>query len=91
MRVDIGPQQGPLIAVSLVAGVTSGLVSPVPWVSGAAVALGLASLAMVPGLPAARKLLALAAVTAAAAGHGAAARERAVNPPVVQWLDRTAV
>jgi competence protein ComEC len=54
-------------------------------------ALALASLAIVPDVPVARKLLALAAVTAAAVSHGAAARERAVSPPIVQWLDRTSI
>jgi competence protein ComEC len=52
--------------------------------------LACASLALVPDARAARNLLALAALSCGALSHGAATRERAVNPTIVQWLDRMA-
>ena len=80
----------PLIAVCLAAGVAGGLVSAVPWTGAAAVALALASLALAADGRTVRPVLVVAALSAAAVSHGAAARERAANPPIVQWLDRTA-
>ena len=90
MGIDFRSAQGPLIAVCLLVGVAGGLVSALPWASATAAAVALASLALIPETQAIRTALAVAALTAAAIGHGAAARERAGNPPIVQWMNRTA-
>ncbi len=82
--------QGPLLASCLVAGVATGVATPVHWAPAAALAVALASLALVPESRAARGALGLAALTAAGACHGALARERAIVPPLVQWFDLVA-
>jgi competence protein ComEC len=78
---------GPLLAIALVAGTAAGLSTPVSWVDAAALALVCASVALVPDTKSVRLWLGLAAMMAAGAGHGAAVRDRALAPPLVQWLD----
>jgi competence protein ComEC len=81
---------GPLIAACLVAGAAAGLVTPVGPTDAVATALALASLAFVPDALALRRALVMAAVCGAGAAHGAFARDRAVGPPLVRWMDQTA-
>jgi competence protein ComEC len=80
----------PLIAASLVAGVATGLLTTVSWTRPAAVALALASIAVVLDSRNVRRALVLSTIVAAAVSHGALARERGVGAPLVQWLDTAA-
>ncbi|HYN06006.1 MAG TPA: DNA internalization-related competence protein ComEC/Rec2 [Vicinamibacterales bacterium] len=81
---------GPLIAACLVAGVAAGLVTTVVFTGAVASALALASLALLPDARTLRHVLALGAVVAIGAAHGALARDQAVAPLLVQWMDEAA-
>jgi competence protein ComEC len=81
---------GPLIAVVLIAGVGAGLSTAVSGIGAAAIALGCASLALVPDSRSFRITLAFGTLFVAAASHGAAARDAALAPSLVRWLDEHA-
>ncbi|HEY7475157.1 MAG TPA: DNA internalization-related competence protein ComEC/Rec2 [Vicinamibacterales bacterium] len=79
----------PGLAVCLVAGVTAGLITQTSWTDAVAAALALASLAVLLDSRTVRRMVGLAALAAAGAAHGALARERAVEPPLVRWFAQT--
>jgi competence protein ComEC len=80
----------PGLAVCLVAGVAVGLLTDAALTDAVAAVLALGSLAILPDARTLRWVLGLAALAAGGAAHGAFARDRAVAPPIVEWLDRTA-
>ena len=97
------PRPGPWLAWVLVAGVALGVAGDIAAVlawaaalAGASVALGVEPRTMAgpgpgtvagPGRGRVRRLALLAALVCAAVGHGAAARDRALAPPLGAWFD----
>jgi competence protein ComEC len=79
---------GRVVIVATLAGLAVGVVSTglAPGAAWAA-ALAAGSLVVVTADPIARRVLVVLAVTAAAAAHGARARDRVVHAPLVAWFD----
>jgi len=80
--------QGPLLATCFVAGVAIGLTTPMAWATAAAGAMALGSVVFVFDSRAIRRTLVFSTIAAAGACHGALARERVVDAPLVRWLDK---
>jgi competence protein ComEC len=82
--------QGPLLATCLVVGVAIGPTTPLGSSTASPAAIALGSLVFVSDPPMVRRALVFSTLVAAGLCHGALARERVVNAPLVRWLDETA-
>ncbi|MGE5833073.1 MAG: DNA internalization-related competence protein ComEC/Rec2 [Acidobacteriota bacterium] len=90
MRFDARSWQGPLLATCLAAGVAIGLITPLGWPTTTAAAIALGSLVLVSDSHVVRRGLVLSTLVAAGMCHGALARGRVVDAPLVRWLDEAA-
>ena len=81
---------GLVLAVAVLGGAAVGVVTMLPWGDALAAAFAAAALAILPASRRAATPLGLLALAAAAAAYGAAARDRALAPPLLVWFDQAA-